>query len=105
MKMNIGSKEINSEGSFKNNDLYRMRAAKRRQKQGYNVYDTETKHWSSVDPKTNKFLKSSKHSTLHKELDWYNSDDGKDFKKGYKLVTKNILGKERNYYKYKKRKK
>lgn len=105
MKMSIGSKEINSEGSFKDKDRYKTRIAKRRQKQGYGVYDPETKHWSSVDPKTNKFLKSSKHSTLYKELDWYNSDDGKEFKEGYKLVTKNILGKERNYYKYKKRKK
>lgn len=105
MKMSIGSKEINSEGSFKDKDRYKIRIAKHRQKQGYDVYDPKTKHWSSVDPKTNKFLKSSKHSTLYKELDWYNSDDGKKFKEDYKLVTKNILGRERNYYKYKKRKK
>ena len=103
--MSIGSKEINSEGSFKDKDRYKIRIAKRRQKQGYDVYDPKTKHWSSVDPKTNKFLKSSKHSTLDKELDWYNSNDGKEFKEDYKLVTKNILGRERNYYKYKKRKK
>ena len=35
---------------------YRMRVAKKRQRQGYDVYDPETKHYSTVDPKTGKFL-------------------------------------------------
>jgi len=89
-----------------NNDKgkYRMRVANRRQKQGYGVYDEETQHWSSVDPKTNKFLKSSKHPTVNKEVDWYNSDAGKSFRDEYRLVTKNVFGGEKKYYKYKKRK-
>ena len=85
---------------------YRMRVAKRRQRQGYNVYDPETKHWSTVDPKTHKFLKRSSHPTLQLEIDWYNSPEGAEFKKEYELVThrRKGKGKERNYYKYKKRK-
>jgi|11_taG_2_1085331.scaffolds.fasta_scaffold36589_2 hypothetical protein len=84
---------------------YRIKKAKKRLKQGYDIYDKETKHWKSVDPKTNKFLKRSDHPTIQKEIDWYNSPEGAEFKKKHKLVTKNIFGKERKYYKYKKLKK
>lgn len=44
------------------------------------------------------FMKSSSHPTIQKELDWYNSDDGADFRSQYELV------KIEPYYKYVKRK-
>lgn len=44
------------------------------------------------------FMKSSSHPTIWKELDWYNSDDGADFRSRYELV------KTEPYYKYVKRK-
>lgn len=44
------------------------------------------------------FMKSSSHPTIWKELDWYNSDDGADFRSQYELV------KTEPYYKYVKRK-
>lgn len=44
------------------------------------------------------FMKSSSHPTIWKELDWYNSDDGADFRSHYELV------KTEPYYKYVKRK-
>jgi|TARA_R100001230_G_C5531073_1_gene64990 hypothetical protein len=82
---------------------YRMRVAKKRQRQGYDVYDPETKHYSTVDPKTGKFLKSSDHPTVNMEIDWYNSPEGADFKKEYKLVTHRPSGRKRRFYKYVKR--
>lgn len=44
------------------------------------------------------FMKSADHPTLHYELEWYNSDDAKDFRKEYELV------KTLPYYKYIRRK-
>ena len=44
------------------------------------------------------FMKSSQHPTIQKELDWYNSDDGADFRSQYELV------KTEPSYKYVKRK-
>lgn len=44
------------------------------------------------------FMKSSTHPTIQKELDWYNSDDGSEFRSQYELV------KTEPYYKYVKRK-
>lgn len=44
------------------------------------------------------FMKSSAHPTIQKELDWYNSDDGAEFRSQYELV------KTEPYYKYVKRK-
>lgn len=44
------------------------------------------------------FMKSSSHPTIQEELDWYNSDDGADFRSQYELV------KTEPYYKYVKRK-
>lgn len=44
------------------------------------------------------FMKSSSHPTIQKELDWYNSDDGTDFRSQYELI------KTEPYYKYVKRK-
>lgn len=43
------------------------------------------------------FMKSSSHPTIQKELDWYNSDDGSEFRSQYELV------KTEPYYKYVKR--
>lgn len=43
------------------------------------------------------FMKSSSHPTIQKELDWYNSDDGADFRSQYELVR------TEPYYKYVKR--
>jgi hypothetical protein len=84
----------------KGGEHYDVRRAEKRQRQGYDLYDEETKHWSSVDPKTGKFLKGSKHPTIDKEVDWYNSEKGANFKINNRLVTHNILGKEKKYYKY-----
>lgn len=52
------------------------------------------------NPKTGEleFMKSSTHPTIQKELDWYNSDDGAEFRSQYELV------KTEPYYKYVKRK-
>lgn len=44
------------------------------------------------------FMKSSSHPTIQKELDWYNSDDGAEFRSQYELV------KTEPYYKYVRRK-
>lgn len=44
------------------------------------------------------FMKAPSHPTIQKELDWYNSDDGADFRSQYELV------KTEPYYKYVKRK-
>lgn len=44
------------------------------------------------------FMKSSTHPTIQKELDWYNSDNGAEFRSQYELV------KTEPYYKYVKRK-
>ena len=62
------------------------------------------KSWHSFtvaeNPNTDEleFMKSSSHPTIQKELDWYNSDDGKYFRSQYELV------KTEPYYKYVKRK-
>ena len=54
----------------------------------------------SENPKTGEieFMKSSKHSSISYEEDWYNSDEAKDFRKEYELV------KSEPYWKYVKRK-
>jgi len=44
-------------------------------------------HFASVDPKTGVFLKSKNNPTLQKELDWYNSPEGRDFKSKHDLDT------------------
>lgn len=44
------------------------------------------------------FMKSSTHPTIQKELEWYNSDDGAEFRSQYELV------KTEPYYKYVRRK-
>ena len=90
-------------GSWKTprwDDHYDMRRAQRRQDQGYDVYNEQTQHWSSVDPKTSKFLKDSRHPSVQKEIDWFNSPEGAEFKSTHNLKTKNFLGKNRKYYKY-----
>lgn len=82
-----------------------MRVAKRRQRQGYDMYNPDDKHWATVDPKTNVFLKASDHPTVKEEVKWYNSDDPKavDWRKEYKLVTHTPGGRELKFYKYEKR--
>jgi len=60
-------------------------------------------HGASVNPFTNKFLKSRSHPTVQKELDFYNSPQGADFRREYELKTKNALGRPRKFFKYKKR--
>ncbi len=61
-------------------------------------------HGYSVNPFTNKFLKSRSHPTVQKELDFYNSPQGADFKREYELKTTNALGRPRKFFRYKKRK-
>ena len=82
---------------------YKKRIAKKRLRQGYDMYDEKSGHWSIVDPKTLKFLKSSDHPAVNMEIDWYNSPEGADFKKEYKLVTHRPSGRKRRFYKYVKR--
>lgn len=89
-------------------DGYNMPKARRVQKRlerkgEEGIYDGKTKHWSSVNPFNNKFLKRSDHPTVHKEVDWYNSPQGADFRSEYELKTTNVFGRTRKYYKYKKR--
>lgn len=80
------------------------RVQKRLERKGEEgIYDAETKHWSSVNPFTNKFLKRSDHPTVQKEVDWYNSPQGSDFRREYELKKTNSLGRPRKYFKYKKR--
>ena len=61
-------------------------------------------HASSVaynkDNDTYEFVKSSKHPTIQKELDWYNSPEGKEFKDQYELITTDDKGTPLEYYKY-----
>ena len=66
--------------------------------------DDGSGHGASVNPFTNKFLKSRNHPTVQKELDFYNSPQGADFKRDYELKTTNALGRPRKFFKYKKRK-
>lgn len=51
-------------------------------------------HFSSVDPHTNVFLKKKNHPTIHKEIEWYNSEGGASFRKDFKLDS------TQNYFKY-----
>ena len=66
--------------------------------------DDGSGHGASVNPFTNKFLKSRNHPTVQKEVDFYNSPQGADFKRDYELKTTNALGRPRKFFKYKKRK-
>ena len=52
------------------------------------------------DNDTYEFVKSSKHPTIQKELDWYNSPEGKEFKDQYELITTDNKGTPLEYYKY-----
>ena len=79
-----------------------MRVAKKRERQGYEMKDPESGHYSTVDPVTGVFLKSSKHPTVNLELDWYNSEDPSavEWRKKMKLVTHTPRGRELKFYKY-----
>lgn len=81
---------------------YRMRVAKKRERQGYEMRDPESGHYATVDPVTNVFLKSSNHPTVQLEVDWYNSDDPSavEWRKKMKLVTHTPGGRELKFYKY-----
>ena len=80
------------------------RVQKRLERRGEEgIVDPNTGHYASVNPFTNKFLKRSDHPTVQKEVDWYNSPQGADFRREYELKTTNSLGRPRRYYKYKKR--
>ena len=80
------------------------RVQKRLERRGEEgIVDPNTGHYASVNPFTNKFLKRSDHPTVQKEVDWYNSPQGADFRREYELKTTNSLGRPRKYYKYKKR--
>lgn len=64
--------------------------------------EDNTYHGFSIFPPTGEFLKSKNHPTIQYELDWYNSDDAKDFREEYDLITEED-GKPLTYYKYKKK--
>ena len=61
-------------------------------------------HGASVNPFTNVFLKSRSHPSVQKELDFYNSPQGADFRREYELKKTNSLGRPRKFFRYKKRK-
>lgn len=65
--------------------------------------DDGSGHGASVNPFTGVFLKSRNHPTVQKELDWYNSPQGADFRREYELKKTNSLGRPRKFFKYKKR--
>lgn len=80
------------------------RVQKRLERRGEEgIVDPNTGHYASVNPFTNKFLKRSDHPTVQKEVDWYNSPQGSDFRREYELKKTNSLGRPRKYFKYKKR--
>jgi len=57
---------------------------------GYHAYSVA----ENPDTGEIEFMKSDKHPSLQKELDWYNSDEAEDFRNKYKLI------KNSPYYKY-----
>ena len=57
---------------------------------GYHAYSVA----ENPDTGEIEFMKSDKHPSLQKELDWYNSDEAEDFRNKYKLI------KSSPYYKY-----
>lgn len=61
---------------------------------GFAVKEEDGWHFSTVDPETNIFLKGKNHPTIKKEIAWYNSEDGANFKKNFDLDSTG------NYYKY-----
>lgn len=69
----------------------------------YSLEDDGTYHANSVQLTKSgdyEWMKPKHHSTAHMELDWYNSAEGADFKKQYRLVDdENRPG----FYKYEKR--
>lgn len=46
------------------------------------------------------FLKSYNHPTFQKEIEWYNSEDGKSFREKYRLRSKDDQGMPLVYYQY-----
>lgn len=69
----------------------------------------ETGHLPTVDNETGQFLKAKGHPTIQKELDWYNSPEGADFKskntidssgKFFKYIPKGQNGQEMSYYQH-----
>lgn len=64
--------------------------------------EDNTYHAPSIFPLTGEFLKSKNHPTVQYELNWYNSDDAKDFREEYDLITEED-GKPLTYYKYKRK--
>ncbi len=66
--------------------------------------DDGSGHGASVNPFTGVFLKSRNHPTVQKELDFYNSPQGADFRREYELKKTNSLGRPRKFFRYKKRK-
>lgn len=70
-------------------------------RRGMFTYETDGWHASTIawNPKTGEgeFMKSPNHPSVQKEIDWYNSDNGSDFRSEYELV------KSSPYWKYVKR--
>lgn len=69
----------------------------------------ETGHLPTVDDQTGQFLKAKGHPTIQKELDWYNSPEGAEFRnknsidssgKFFKYVPKGQNGQEMSYYQH-----
>lgn len=56
-------------------------------------YHLKTFYWNKDG--IGEFVKSKNHSTVNKELDWYNSDDAKEFRKKYYLFDDGT-----DYYQY-----
>jgi hypothetical protein len=69
----------------------------------------ETGHLPTVDNQTGQFLKAKGHPTIQKELDWYNSPEGAEFRsknsidssgKFFKYIPKGQNGQEMRYYQH-----
>lgn len=76
--------------NLKETDDYKLKEA---YDLGYNP-DKKTGHLPSINYKTGEFLKSGKHESVRKELDWYNSKEGAKFR------AKNKIDSSGSYWKY-----
>lgn len=68
-----------------------------KKKEMFSKEDDGYYHAPSVDNK-GKFLKPKTHPTVNKEIEWYKSDEGSEFRKDFELKE------GRKYFKYKKKK-
>jgi len=71
-----------------------FKEALERDKPMFTLEDDNLYHAPSVESNTLRFLKPKDHPTVQYELDWYNSEDGREFRSNHKLDTSG------RFYKY-----